>query len=133
MFMNHDIRFQGSAPIEWPSAIDHIFDIDSLNIFLSKIMTRERSEVVFRDGSPAIYAGAIFSYDDHTFLLHFHTLIDTFAVTIHLLNEGDERLLTDQHVCREARRLRVLILSPISSEKLMEACDLLITSYVHEM
>ena len=43
-----------------------------------------------------------------------------------------ERLLTDTIICKTVRRLRVLVLSPISSEELIEACDLLIVANVNE-
>jgi hypothetical protein len=132
MFMNHDIKFQGCAPIEWPTAVVEVFNTDGLNSCLPRFMTYEMVEITYTDGTPTIFSGIIFNYEKLKFLFHVHKLIELYVVTIHLLNDGDEVLLTDRRICRVARRFRALVLSPISSEKVIQACDLLITAKVHE-
>jgi hypothetical protein len=115
-----DIRFQGCAPIEWPNLLG---GYPPFNL--------EETVVLIEDGLPNSTAGVVFEYKKLKFLCHIHKLIESYAITVHLLNENDEEILNDPIVCKAARRLRVLVLSPISSERLIEACDMLITASIH--
>jgi hypothetical protein len=126
-----DIKFQGLAPIEWPVSIV-TSNIDQLNGFLPIFMREEMSDILLNDGSAVIFVGMIFNHKNSEFLFHIHKLIESHVVTVHLLNDGDDVLLIDPIICKNTKRFRVLVLAPISSERLIEACDILIAAGVHD-
>src|ERR1700690_4463593 len=113
-----DIKFQGCAPIEWPGRTYNGYPLFSI----------EDAFELFEDENANKPIGVICEDKNSKFLIYVHQLIESHIVTVHLLNDGDEKLLTDPIICKTARRLRALVLSPISSQKLTEACDILITA-----